>query len=343
MSEPVLIWGAGAVGGAVGAALVDAGHSVDFVDMDKAHVAALRDPARGLVVEGPVRSRTGPVRAWHPDELDGRWDKVMLCVKAHHTAAAAAMIAPHLADGGSILTLQNGLAARLAASILGREHVVVGFVNFGADRIGDGRILLGNRGAVALGEWDGGTTARLGEFWRLLGDFESEAVATPDIWAFIWGKLAYAALLFAEAAATSGIAPTLDRPELLPLFRALVGEVVAAARAEGVEPAGFNGFAPNAFGPHARALESAASIRAIADFYRGGAKPHSGVWRDLAVHRRKTEVDAQLGMVVDIAVAHGIAVPALTGLIALIHRIEAGAAVQDDAHLSELALAFAAA
>ncbi|HWT42698.1 MAG TPA: ketopantoate reductase C-terminal domain-containing protein, partial [Sphingopyxis sp.] len=82
--------------------------------------------------------------------------------------------------------------------------------------------------------------------------------------------------------------------------------------------------------------------RAIADFYRGGVKPHSGVWRDLAVHRRKTEVDAQLGMVADIAAARGIAVPALSGLIALIHRIEEGRAVQDDAHLAELAHGLAA-
>lgn len=342
MSGRVLVCGAGAVGGAVGAALVDAGHSVDFVDMDADHVAALRDPERGLVVEGPVRSRTGPVRAWTADELDGRWDKVMLCVKAHHTAAAAAMIAPHLAEGGSVLTLQNGLAARIAADRLGRERVVVGFVNFGADRIGDGRIILGNRGAVALGEWDGRITARLGEYFRLLGDFEPDTVATPDIWSFIWGKLAYAALLFAEATATAGIAATLDRPELLPLWRALAGEAIRTARAEGVEPTGFNGFDPAAFGPRSRASGSAASIRAIADFYRGGAKPHSGVWRDLAVHRRKTEVDAQLGMVADIAATHRIATPALSGLIALIHRIENGAAVQDDAHLAKLAHAVAA-
>lgn len=342
MSGRILICGAGAVGGAVGAALVDADHSVDFVDTDKDHVQALCDPERGLIVEGPVRMRSGPVRAWLPGELEGRWNMALLCVKAHHTAAAAAMISPHLADGGCVLTLQNGLAARIAAERLGRERVVVGFVNFGADRIGDGKILLGNRGAVALGEWDGKTSARLGELGRLLGDFEPDTITTPDIWAFIWGKLAYAAMLFAEATATAGIAATFDRPALLPLWRALAGEVIATARAEGVEPTGFNGFEPDAFGPQSTAVESAASIRAIADFYRGGAKPHSGVWRDLAVHRRKTEVDAQLGMVADIALARGIATPALLGLIALIHRIENGAAAQDDTHLAELADALAA-
>lgn len=337
MTGRVLIWGAGAVGGAVGAALVDAGHDVTFVDMDAAHVSALRDPARGLTIEGPVLTRGGAVNACRPEDLTGRWDRILLCVKAHHTRAATAMLTPHLADGGCVLTLQNGLAARIAAEELGGTRVVVGFVNFGADRIGDGRIALGNRGAVALGESDGSLTPRLDDLWRLLRDFEPDAVRTPEIWSFIWGKLAYAALLFAEAVSTSGITATLDRAEVLPLWRALAGEAISVARAEGVEPAGFNGFVPDAFGPGVDPGRSQASIAAVADFYRHSAKQHSGVWRDLAVHRRKTEVDAQLGMVVAIGARHGQPCPALSALIAMIHEIERGERMQDDGNLTELA------
>ncbi|MFT5434524.1 MAG: 2-dehydropantoate 2-reductase [Myxococcota bacterium] len=39
--DQVLIWGAGAMGGSVGAWLVDAGHDVVFVDRDHAHVEAI--------------------------------------------------------------------------------------------------------------------------------------------------------------------------------------------------------------------------------------------------------------------------------------------------------------
>jgi ketopantoate reductase len=42
---PILIWGAGAIGGTVGAHLVRAGHSVVFADIVADHVAAIRDPA----------------------------------------------------------------------------------------------------------------------------------------------------------------------------------------------------------------------------------------------------------------------------------------------------------
>jgi 2-dehydropantoate 2-reductase len=57
---------------------------------------------------------------------------------------------------------------------------------------------------------------------------------------------------------------------------------------------------------------------------RGSAKTHSGVWRDLAVRKRKTEVDAQYGPIVARAEAHGIAVPWTRRMIELIHDVEEG-------------------
>ena len=54
MAAPILIWGAGAIGGSVGAWLKRAGHDVTFVDVVPEHVAAIRDPAHGLRITGPV-------------------------------------------------------------------------------------------------------------------------------------------------------------------------------------------------------------------------------------------------------------------------------------------------
>lgn len=48
MSDRILIRGAGAIGGTVGAFLKRAGHDVTFVDIVPEHVAAIRDPQRGL-------------------------------------------------------------------------------------------------------------------------------------------------------------------------------------------------------------------------------------------------------------------------------------------------------
>ncbi|PKP89872.1 MAG: 2-dehydropantoate 2-reductase [Alphaproteobacteria bacterium HGW-Alphaproteobacteria-16] len=336
MTQRILIWGAGAVGAPVGAALLRAGHFVTFVDMDAAHVAAMRDPERGLVISGPEFSFSGAVDALTPDEVAGDWPVILLCVKAHHTRQAAEMLAPHLDANGCLVTLQNGLVARVAADVLGGERVLPGFINFGADRHESGHVAFGNRGTVAIGEMEGGTSARLDALWQLLKTFEPDAIRADDIWAYLWGKLAYASLLFAQAVGEGGIAATLDRPELTPLWRALAGETLAVARTEGVTALGFAGFDPAAFAPDADPAAAVASIAAVADFNRASAKTHSGVWRDLAIHRRQTEADAQLGMVVEIGARHGIACPALSALIAMIHAIERGERAQHDDNLTEL-------
>ena len=71
MAEPILIWGAGAIGGTLGAAWARAGHDVLLVDRAADHVAAMnRD---GLSIEGPVEEFRQPVRAATPDEVRGTY------------------------------------------------------------------------------------------------------------------------------------------------------------------------------------------------------------------------------------------------------------------------------
>jgi len=70
---------------------------------------------------------------------------------------------------------------------------------------------------------------------------------------------------------------------------------------------------------------------------RRSAKSHSGIWRDLAVRKRKTEVDAQLGMVVEIAAIHALTTPLVARLVQLVHEIEDGARPMDRANLDALA------
>ena len=73
------------------------------------------------------------------------------------------------------------------------------FVNFGADWLGPGEILFGNRGAVVVGEIDGSVRERTRQMHRHLSLFEPNAVLTDNIWGYLWGKLAYGAMLFATA------------------------------------------------------------------------------------------------------------------------------------------------
>ena len=57
---------------------------------------------------------------------------------------------------------------------------------------------------------------------------------------------------------------------------------------------------------------------------RKSAKSHSGIWRDLAIRKRRTEVDAQLGPVVEAGRRHGVPTPITAAIIGRIHDIEDG-------------------
>jgi 2-dehydropantoate 2-reductase len=322
VAEPILIWGAGAIGGTLGAYWARAGHDVLLVDEAADHVAAMnRD---GLSIEGPVEEFRQRVQAAMPDQVTGTYRRVVLAVKAHHTEGAMRQLLPHLAQDGFVLSAQNGLNEITIARLAGERRVMGCFVNFGADYLAPGRILRGNRAAVVVGEVDGGVTERAREMHALLKEFEPDAELTTDIWAYLWGKLGYGALLFATALTNESIADALASERHRPVYRALGEEVMRVAAAKGARPRGFNGFDPSAFQPGAPESALRASIDAMVDFNRGSAKSHSGIWRDLAVRKRRTEVDAQIGVIAEIGREVRVATPALEKLVALIHAIEDG-------------------
>ncbi len=321
-NNTILIWGAGAIGGTLGAYLARAGEDVLLVDIVPEHVDAVnRD---GLAIEGPVEAFTQKLRAVLPEDVQGQFHRIILAVKAHHTQDAVRALKPHLAEGGSVLSAQNGLNELVIAQEIGRERTVGCFVNFGADWLGPGRILFGNRAAVAVGELDGDLSPRVQDYLRLLQIFDPAAVITPNIWGYLWGKLGYGAILFATALTNASMSDNLGSEPHFPIFRGLGREVMAVAGARNVQPLGFNGFDPAAFMPEADEAAARRSVANMEEFNRHTAKTHSGIWRDLAVRKRKTEVDAQIAIIVPLGREAGVPTPLLEKLVGLIHDIEDG-------------------
>jgi 2-dehydropantoate 2-reductase len=322
VAEPILIWGAGAIGGTIGAYWRRAGLDVLLVDKVAEHVETCR--TTGLAIEGPVESFTQVIAAATPDEVEGVYRRVVLAVKAQHTEAALDRLAPHLAAEGCVLSAQNGLNELAIARRVGPERTMGCFVNFGADWLGPGRILYGNRGAVVVGEIDGSIRDRTREMHGLLRIFEPEALLTDDIWGFLWGKLAYGAMLFATALTPDSMTANFADPARAPAWLAIGREVAAVANARGVSLRGFGAFRPEAFAPGAPEAEALDAIAWLAEYTAQSAKTHSGIWRDLAVRKRRTEIDAQIGVIGALAREQGIPTPALDRLVGLIHDVEDG-------------------
>ena len=335
MSGPkILIWGAGAIGGTIGAYLVRSGADVTFAEADATHVAAMN--RSGLTIEGPIETFTVAVRAFLPHDVPGQYDQVFLCVKAHHTEQATRTLAPRLAPDGFVVSFQNGLNELVIAGIVGREHTIGAFINFGADYLSPGIVHFSGRGAFVIGELDGAITPRIIALHALVQACEPNAVITGNILGYLWGKLGYGAILFATALTNASICEALAAQGPRALFSALAAESVAVAQAQHIVPLGFNGYVPEAFAAGATQAASDASFAAMVAHNATSAKTHSGIWRDLAVRKRVTEVDAQLGPIVEFGQRLGLATPVTRALIAMIHEIETGARVLDWANLAEL-------
>ena len=333
-TEKILVWGAGAIGGTVAAYLSRAGLAITVVDANAAHVRAIGE--RGLAITGPIEAFTEPLRALAPDEVVGVWDTIFLSVKALHTEAAARQLAPHLAADGVVVSLQNGFNELVIADVVGHARTMGAFINFGADVVEPGVVHFGGRGAVVVGELDGSTTDRLARVHRALLTFEPGAIVTDNIWGYLWGKMGYGALLFATALTEASIVDVLDSRDVRPALTALARDVMAVAAAERVAVRGFNGYDPAAFGADGTPQAIDASFDAMVAFNRRSAKTHTGVWRDIAIHHRKTECDAQFGPIMTLARRHGVAVPHLERLVAVMREVESGVRPQAWDNLARL-------
>jgi len=332
--DRILVWGAGAIGGTAAAYLRRAGLDITVVDANEAHVRAIRE--RGLAITGPIETFVQPLPAYTPDNLAGVWDIIFLCVKAQHTEAAARQLAPHLAEDGVVVSLQNGFNELAIADTVGRPRTMGAFINFGADALEPGVVHFAGRGAVVVGELDGRPTTRLMRVHCALQKFEPAAITTDNIWGYLWGKMGYGALLFAGALTPASIVEVLDSREVRPALTTLAQEVMAVAAAEGVTPMGFNGYDPAAFGPNGTGAVIDASFDAMVAFNRRSAKTHSGIWRDIVIHHRKTECDAQFAPILKLARRSGIVIPRVERLVSLMREVESGARPQTLDNLAQL-------
>ena len=345
----ILIIGAGAIGGSLGACLVRAGHPVLMVDNAAAHVAAMQEG--GLQMEGR-EAFTVPVRAVLPAALDAALagevpGTVFLTVKAQHSAAALAPLLPRLGPDSVVVSLQNGLNPHVVAAAVGAERTLAACINsMAADWQAPGRIMFGGPGTIRLGELDGGMTERVAALVALLrAHYVANTEATANVWGHLWGKEAYGAWLFASATTDLTVAEVLEDPANRAMLANLAAEVIAVAAAEGVTCEAVDQFLPAAirFATPRDWPAIETSLHAMAALNRRSHKPRSGIWRDLAVRRRDTEVDAQLGIVVELGARHGIPTPLVAALVDTVHALERGQRARDPANLAALRAVDAAA
>ena len=328
MNTPInetIIWGGGAIGGVVASELVRAGQSVTLVDIVEPHIARIR--TSGLALLGPDGNTSHiEIKACMPDELQGQYARIILCVKGQHTAAATQMLTPHLHPEGWVLSMQNGLTEHRVATVAGAKRTVGAHVNFAADYLEPGHIQYGGKGSILIGAFSSEGTAHANEAFALLSTAFPDTRFTDNLQGFKWSKVCLGAMLFVTAMSNASMAEQFEDPTLAPLWRALAAEVLGVADAAGIRPEAFDGFDPDSFTPSCTPEQVRQGLDGIAHHCRTAwvAKPRSGIWRDLHVRHRPTEVDPQITDVVLHAQQMGMRAPIVERLINMIREIENG-------------------
>ncbi|MEK6975034.1 MAG: 2-dehydropantoate 2-reductase [Candidatus Thermoplasmatota archaeon] len=222
----VLVAGAGAIGQWLGARLQDAGHAVQLLTTQR-HVAALR----ALRIDG-LSTWSGALDATaDPNALGTRFDAAFLVCKAHQTQLLAPLVAPRLAPGAVLATLQNGFGnAQKVAHFLPPAQVAVALTSHGIWVEAPGQLRHAGVGATQVGPFvpDAEASARTAE--GLLAD----AALAPEWHAamrgFVWRK-AMINHAVNPVAALHGVpnGEVLAQPTLHSLSSGLLKEAVALA------------------------------------------------------------------------------------------------------------------
>ncbi len=317
--EPILIVGAGAIGAITGVHLIRAGHQVDFVEVNSAHVEAVR--AGGLRLSGMLDATVRP-NIMLPEEAEGQYSRILLAVKARHTTDTLPTLKRLLADDGYVVSLQNGLEEYALAEALGEKRVIGAYLTFGGFFVEPGHVKYGGRGSFKLGELDGARSQRVEALTELLS-VQQPVEVTENIFGYLWAKMALGAAYFGTAIADMDVVDVYESAERRAVLGALCGEVVSVAEALGVKVETSDGFDPKAFRPgEVDQGAQDASWDAQRRYWGAIDNGRTGVWRDLAIHKRPTEIDGLVVPVVALAERHGVAVPRLRKLCDTVHAIE---------------------
>ena len=303
----VAVYGAGAVGCYFGGMLARAGVPVTLIGRSP-HVEAIE--AEGLVLD--TRSFSGRViveSSRDPAVARGA-ELVLFAVKAYDTETAARALAPHLADGATILSLQNGVenAASLRA-VTGRDAFPA-VVWVAAEMTAPGTVTHAGRGDLVIGDEmpaAKGAPGRKNALDAAAALFVGAGVpcrVSENIAAELWAKLAAncafnpVSALARERYGRIGASPSGRR-----LLEEAVVEVLAVAVASGV------------------AMEGQDALGATLKLTDSMPEATSSMAQDLARGRR-TEVDALNGFVARRGGALGVPVPVNRTLATLVKLLE---------------------
>jgi len=300
----IAILGAGAMGSLFGGLLAEAGQAVTLIDINEAHLGAIREGGLRLETDSGQR-RVTSMKVGRPGEVTEAPDLLVVFTKTLHTTAALDGVRSLIGPMTQVLSLQNGLGnVEAIGAFVPKERTLIGVTTWPADLVGPGHVHSHGQGAIRLMSADGVQRPAVAEVVAALSAAGLRCEADATVWAAIWEKVAFNAALNSLCAVTGCSVDQLGAvDDGTSMAFAIVSEVVAVARALGIE---------------ANAAKCQANVsHAIAT--HAGHKP--SMLQDMLAGRR-TEVESINGAVVSRAKTLGLAVPHTQVLLGLVRLKE---------------------
>jgi 2-dehydropantoate 2-reductase len=185
-----VIFGAGGIGGTIGARLFVAGEAVALIARG-AHLHAITDAGLKLITPAGERQLAIPA-CGHPDQH--AWserDVVLLCVKSQHTIAALDSLRGAAGDRVPVVCVQNGVANE-AKALRRFENVYAMVVSLPAAHLSPGVVVTYAEqpgGVLDVGRYPGGTDARCEAIAQALTRAGFSSVPDPKVMRQKYAKL----------------------------------------------------------------------------------------------------------------------------------------------------------
>ncbi|MBU9663755.1 2-dehydropantoate 2-reductase [Burkholderia multivorans] len=307
----IAILGAGAMGSLFGGLLAESGEDVTLIDVNDAHLDAIRRDGLRIDDDRGERGIT-TLQALRPEaanaSADTPFDLLIVFTKSLHTRVALdgvrALLTPHT----HVLTLQNGLGnVETLNAFVPLERILVGVTTWPADLAGPAHVLSHGAGTIRMMTADGAASPFAAAVADALSRGGLACTLDADVWAAIWEKVAFNAALNTLCAVTRCTVDQLGEHHDGPrLAQAIVAETAAVARAKGI------------------AVDAARIARNVEHAIREHRGHRPSMLQDVLAGRR-TEIDAISGKVVAAAREVGLAVPHTETMLSLVRVIDAQA------------------
>jgi 2-dehydropantoate 2-reductase len=230
----IAIVGAGGVGGYFGAKLARAGESVVMLARGAHLDAIVRDGLRvRSAVDGEFTAKVEAVAS-----LAGQppVDMALFCVKSFDTRVAAEALRPVLGPDTGVVSLQNGVDnEEILDDVLGPGRALGGAAFVFSTIASPGVIAHTLLGRIVFGELDGRVSERATRLRNALAHAGVPVEVSTDVRRVLWEKY----LLISAQAGTTALARVpigviRETPETWRMYRRIVEELAALARASGV-------------------------------------------------------------------------------------------------------------